>query len=134
MSALRVLMGERGAAPVEAVFAIVFVMMMALGVIQVAFTLYARNVVDSSAHEGARAGIESGRSLDEAEAMAAEVVRNGAGGLVDDLQVTSDIWISGDDEVLRIRVTGRLRSFGIVPFEASFDRTATASRAVGAGS
>ena len=107
---------EEGSAVVESVFAIIFLMLLALGTIEVAFALYGRNVVLSAAHEGARAAVEVGRTPDEAEAIAIDTVRNAAGGLVDDLRV--DVASSAGEGVRSVQVTvaGHLSLLGPLPF------------------
>ena len=104
---------ERGSSPVESLLAIVILLFLALGVIEVAFALYGRNVVAASAHEGARAGIEVGRSSSDAAAVASRAVRSADG-----------------DGVVRVRVSGTLESFGPVPFPIPVSAGATATRDV----
>jgi hypothetical protein len=128
-------MGERnarGSASVESIFAIVFMMLVALGVVQVAFTLYARNVLASAAHEGARAAVERGTPPAEAEGIALATIERAAGGLLEGLRVVSVIETNGGRQMIRVRITGSLRPFGIVPVRISFDETASASRPVAA--
>ena len=62
--------GQSGTAAVESIFAMVFIIVLLLGVVQVAFVLYARNVVAASAHEGARAIVERGSRSDDAASVA----------------------------------------------------------------
>jgi Flp pilus assembly protein TadG len=107
---------ERGSAAIESVFSIVVVIFMMLGVVEIAFSLYARNVVAASAHEGARAAIERGRSTAEAEAIATETVRRSAGGLVDELGVDVGSQLIEGRSVVNVVVTGRVKPFGPIPF------------------
>ena len=120
--------GEGGSAPLETIFAIVLLMVLALGTIQVSLALYARNVVASSAHEGARAAIELGRDPESAEAVARRVVERSAGGLVHDLRVSTSIQRSGIDSTIHVRVTGSLEPLGPVPIRIPFTSTASVSR------
>jgi Flp pilus assembly protein TadG len=106
---------QLGSAAVESVFSIALLMLMVLGVVEIAFTLYARNVVAASAHEGARAAIERGRTDAEARAVAEDTVRQSAGGLIDDLAVGVDTRADGDRSVVSVVVTGTVRPFGPVP-------------------
>jgi Flp pilus assembly protein TadG len=122
---------ERGSAPVETIFAIVFLMLLVLGVLQVAFALYVRNVVASSAHEGARAAIELGRDPASARSIARDVVARSAGGLVRDLDVDTAVGRSSNGSVVRVLVTGSLTPFGPFPISIPFATTAHASRTVG---
>lgn len=59
----------------DAVAAIVLLMILVLGIIQVALTLYGRNVVDASAHEGLRAIVERGAITSNGERVATSMVR-----------------------------------------------------------
>lgn len=107
-------------------FAIIFLITLALGVTQVAFALYARNVVASSAHEGARAAVERGRSDAEAEAIAREVVARSTGSLIEDLSVdVATVGREGERRVT-VRVRGLMRELGPVPIPIPLMSTATA--------
>jgi len=106
---------ERGAAPLEAIFAIVFLMVLAMGIAQLALTLYGRNVVIASAHEGARAATELGRDVGEAEDIARRTVRSAAGSLVENMDIVVTTTTAGDDTIVRVRLTGRLAAIGPVP-------------------
>ena len=119
---------ESGSAAVEASFAIVLLMTIVLGVVEVAFALYSRNVVAAAAHEGARAALEIGRDAEDAARVAKSTVETSAGGLVTGLRVGV---ASRETESLRsivVRVSGRLKPFGPVPIAVPFQETA---RAVG---
>lgn len=119
---------DRGAAPLEAIFAIVFLLLLSLGVAEVALALYGRNVAVSSAHEGARAAIELGRSPIEGAVVAERTVQRAAGELVDDLQVSVSMDEVGANQVVRVRLTGRLRVPGPVPVALPLDVVARAVR------
>jgi hypothetical protein len=118
---------QQGSAPLEAVFAIVILMVLVLGVIEVTFALYGRNVVAASAHEGARAAIERGRSPTEAIAIARGVVEQSAGGLIDDLDVSVTVNEAGGRRLVRVRVGGVLELIGPVPVPLRVSTVATAS-------
>lgn len=124
----RLLKDERGSAPLEAIFGVLLLVIFALGVIQVGLTLYARNVLVSSAHEGARAAIERGRTPHEAQAIATDVISRAAGGLLDDIDVQASSSVVGDTETIVVRVEGALTGFGVVPLPLRFETSATASR------
>jgi Flp pilus assembly protein TadG len=113
---------ERGSAPLESVFAIVMLVVMTLGVLQVAFVLYARNVLMSAAHEGARAAVERGAAATDAEPVAGAVVERSAGGLVSDLSV--DV-ASRSEGRLTVHVRGTVEAVGPVPFAVPVSATAT---------
>jgi hypothetical protein len=121
---------ERGSAPVESLLAIVILLFLALGVVEVAFALYGRNVVAASAHEGARAGIEVGRSPADAAAVASRAVRSAAGALISHLKVDSAATRIGGRLVVRVRVSGTMESFGPVPFPIPVSAAAAATRDV----
>ena len=108
-------MSERGSAAVESVFAVVFLIFMALAVTQVGLALYARNVISSSAHEAARAAIELGRDPQDAVAVAQRTVRSAAGGLVGDIAVEVTTRPAGESSLVVVQVAGRVRSLGPIP-------------------
>jgi hypothetical protein len=117
---------QRGAAPVEMTFAIILLMTLMLGVVQVAFALYARNVVAASAHEGARAAAERGRSPAEAAAIAKDVVGRATGRLIDDLTVDVATGRTARTKTITVRVRGLVTDFGPVPLPIPLSSTATA--------
>jgi Flp pilus assembly protein TadG len=122
---------EEGSAPVELTFAIVVLMLLSLGVIQVGLTLYARNVVLSAAHEGARAAVELDRGTSDASEAARRLVERAAGGVVDDLQVSTSTIEAGNRLVTRGMVSGLLDVPGPIPVSIPVRTTATASREAG---
>ena len=117
---------ERGAVPVESTFAIILLMLLALGVIQVALSLYARNVVAASAHEGARAAVERGFDSQRAEAIVRETVRQATGSLVDDLSVDVRTLRRGGRVVVNVHVGGIVNDLGPIPFPIPLSSNATA--------
>ena len=119
---------QRGSAPIETVFAVGILLFLALGTVQVAFALYARNVMAASAHEGARAAIELGRSPADAIAVARRTVVRSAGGLVEGLRVGVTIQSTGTDSVVRVRIRGWLKALGPVPLPLPVDAVATSTR------
>jgi hypothetical protein len=121
---------QTGSAAMESVFSIVVLVFLVLGVVEVAFSLYARNVVAASAHEGARAAVERGRNPDEAEAIAAETVRGSAGGLVDDIEVYVGTQMAESGETVVVVVRGRVKPFGPIAFPMSLTAKATSTREV----
>ncbi|MFN2488812.1 MAG: TadE/TadG family type IV pilus assembly protein [Actinomycetota bacterium] len=119
---------ERGSAPVDAVISMVLLMVLVLGVVEIAFALYGRNVVAASAHEGARAAIELGRGPGDAVAVATDTVRRSAGGLVSDLDVGVKLEESPLRSLVIVEVTGVLETWGPIPVAVPISVTATASR------
>jgi hypothetical protein len=106
---------EAGSAPVETVFSVTILLLLALGAVQVAFALYGRNVVAASAHEGARAALEVGRGPTDAAAVARRTVQTSAGKLVHDLSVTVSVVRAHARELVVVRVSGVLAPGGPVP-------------------
>lgn len=100
--------------------ALLLILILSLGVIQVAHSLYARNVIAASAHEGARAAAEIGRDLDSARSVAADVIRRATGDLVTDLRVDVASTRAFGAETVSVRVVADLRSWGIVPLPMRF--------------
>ena len=99
----------------ESTFALLFLLFLVLGTIEVAFALYGRNVILSSAHEGARAAAELGRDPSEAAAIARSTVERSAGGIVDEMRVEVDV---GGERLRRIavRVDAIVDAWGPIPF------------------
>jgi Flp pilus assembly protein TadG len=120
--------GERGSAPLELTFAIVFLILLSLGAIQVGLTLYARNVVMSAAHEGARAAVELGRQSSDASETARRYVERAAGGVVDHLRVSTSTVEARGRLFVRVMVTGSLDVPGPVPVSIPVRTTGTAGR------
>ncbi|MFN2388128.1 MAG: TadE/TadG family type IV pilus assembly protein [Actinomycetota bacterium] len=118
---------ERGSAVVESIFAILMLLVLVLGAIEVAFALYGRNVLMTSAHEGARAAIEIGRDPSEAEALALRTVERAAGGLVEALQVRVASLDSGSERRVIVQVRGRVRALGPVPLRIPVEAIARTS-------
>jgi hypothetical protein len=120
---------EEGSAVVESIFGLLLVMTLALGVVQVALGLYARNVVIAAAHEAARAAIELGGSERDATTVARRTVEAGAGGVTRDLVVEAIRERSGDRVAVRVHVEATLEPFGPIPVSLPVSSTATTSRA-----
>jgi Flp pilus assembly protein TadG len=119
---------QRGSAAVETVFALAILLFLVLGTVQVAFALYGRNVMAASAHEGARAAIELGRSPADAIVVARRTVARSAGGLVEGLRVGVAIQRTGAGSLVRVRVRGWLKALGPVPLSLPVDAVATSTR------
>lgn len=122
--------GEDGAAAVESVVAIVLLLFLSLGVVQVALLLYGRNSVYSAAHEGARAGVELGRSPAEAAAVARRAASGAAQALVDGLEVEATAVERGERLIVTVSLSGRLSSLGPLPFSPGVSARATSMRDV----
>jgi hypothetical protein len=107
---------QRGSAAVESVFAVVFLAFVTVALVQVALSLYARNVVVAAAHEGARAAVEVGRDPQEGRAVALRTVSAAAGGLLDDLAIGVSHRVVAEREAFTVSVSGRIRRVGPIPF------------------
>lgn len=121
---------QDGAAAVEPVAAVVLLLLLALGVVQVALVLYGRNSLYSAAHEGARAGVELGRSPAEAAAVARRTAASAVQALVDDLEVEVAAAERGERLIVTVSVSGRLAALGPLPLSPGVRAQATALRDV----
>ncbi|CAN5346313.1 hypothetical protein BH20ACT22_BH20ACT22_09370 [soil metagenome] len=126
-------MSERGSAPLETVFAIAFLLLLVVGAIEVAWALYGRNVLMSSAHEGARAALELGRSSSDAVTIATRSIEQSAGALVDDLDVGVSTETLDGRSTVRVEVSGVLAPWGPVPIPLPVKTAATVSRSATPG-
>lgn len=118
---------ERGSAPIESTFALLLLLLLVLGTIEVAFALYGRNVILSSAHEAARAGIELGRSPEESEAIAKTTMLTAAGGIVDDMDIGVRVLEQGSLSIVAVHVEGTVDAWGPLPFPFRVATVASAS-------
>lgn len=118
---------EMGSAPVESIFAVILLMVLALGTIQVGLALYGRNVVSSAAHEAARAGIELGTTRSEAESIAASMVKTAGGRLVRGLEVRVDAQEDERVRTVRVRIVGTIDVIGPLPLPVPVDARASAT-------
>jgi Flp pilus assembly protein TadG len=125
---LLILRNEKGSTTVESVGAILFLTLLMMGVVHVGLVLYARNVLAASAHEGARAGLELGRTEAEAQQVARVVVRRAAGRAVRDLQVSSSTDAVGSSNLFTVQVSGRAASSVLFPSLGRISVTASVTR------
>lgn len=119
------LTSQKGAAPLDAVIAIALLMLLSLGVIQIALTVYAHNAVSASAYEGARAAAELGTTASTAQAVAERMVRTTVGGLIEDLRVSVSTMRVPEGDLVRVAVIGRQHSLGPIPVVFPVRATAT---------
>ena len=119
---------ERGSAVVESVFAILILLFLALGTIQVGLTLYARNVVQAAVHDGSRAVVEIGNRDVDADAVVREVIGRSAGGLVDELLIDTSIERTADRLFVHVRAGGLLTAPGPIPVDLPITVDSTSSR------
>lgn len=122
------LTSQRGVAPLDAIVAIGLLMILSLGTIQVALTVYARNAISASAYEGARAAAELGSRTTRAHDVAAQMVRTTVGGLLEDVRVSVVTARAPEGELVRVVVAGRQRAFGPIPVRVPVKAEATAVR------
>ena len=120
------LTSQRGAAPLDAVIGITLLMVLSLGAIQVALTVYAYNAATTSAYEAARAAAELGAAPSDARSVAERMVATTAGGLIDDPRVSVSIERAVEGPVVRVGVLGRQRALGPIPVSFPIRAEATA--------
>ena len=121
---------ERGSAVVESLGGVFLLLLLALGTIQVALTLYARNVVQAAVHDGSRAMVEVRGTGTDADALVRTVIERSAGGLLDDLHVETAADEIADRLRVRVRATGTLRPPGPIPLELPISVVSTSSREI----
>ena len=119
---------EHGSAVVESIFAIFFLLFLALGTIQMALTLYSRNVVQAAVHDGSRAVVEIGSHGSDADAIVRQVIGRSAGGLVDRLQVETSVERTADRLFVHVRAAGSLTAPGPIPIDLPITVDSTSSR------
>lgn len=124
----RIIRSPSGNAPVQAIFAIAFFMLLAICVVQVAMLLYARNIVAASAHEGARAAAELGRNPRAAVAIARETIEKSAGRLLDSVDVGVTVQSMNGQSIVTVDVSGRLEYPGPIPVSPTITAHASATR------
>lgn len=124
----RLLADPSGSATIESVYAIVAVMVLVIGVVQVAVSLYARNVILSSAHEGARAAIESGRGPGDAGEIARWMVERSAGNAVKIVSVDTTERTTVDEYLVDVFVRAEIRPLGPIPLTIPVSALASAGR------
>ena len=108
-------------------FGALFVTLLLFGVIEVAFALYGRNVIASSAHEAARAAIELNAIQDPAT-VARSTVERAAGGLIESYDIAVSSARLDERVTVSVRVMGRLDPPGPLPLTIPVDLTATSVR------
>lgn len=110
----------------ESLFAIVMLLFLALGTLQVALALYGRNVVASAAHEAARAGVELGATPEQATAIADDTVRRAGGRLVRDLTVEVSATQDERGRIVQVSLTGTVDVLGPIPIPVPIEAHASA--------
>jgi TadE-like protein len=123
-----VLRKDRGSAPLQSIFSITVLMLLAMGVVEVALFLYGRNMLAASAHEGARAAIELGTDLEDASAIATTTIEKSTGRLLEDVEVAVSLEDLGERSIVVVEVTGRINAPGPIPFGPSVSARASATK------
>lgn len=115
---------------VESIFGMTMLLFLALGTIQVALTLYARNVVQAAVHDGSRAVVEIRGSSSDAEGVARAVIERSAGSLLEGLDVETSVLETADRFVVRVRATGKLAAPGPIPIDLPITVGSTSTREI----
>lgn len=110
---LRRLRSDRGSAVVEFALVSPLVLVVALGVLQVALALHVRSTLTAAAAEGARAGALAHAGAGVAERRAREVIDDALGAQAAD-EVSASVTRIDGVPVVRVAVTGRLPLVGML--------------------
>lgn len=110
----------------ESSFALVFLLTLLLGTVQVVFALYSRNAVQAAAYEGARSAIDRGAAERAAVRAAHNAVARTAGGLVEHLEVAVGRSPIAGGTMVTVEVIARLRPIGPLPMHLPISVTAHA--------
>lgn len=104
--------GEAGSAAVDFVLTMLLVVPLVLGIAQVALVLHVRNVVTSSASEGARVAARSGAAPADGAARARELIARSVGArYADDVSVHRGSTAAGD--VIVVEVAAEVPALGL---------------------
>lgn len=106
---------EDGATLLESIFAVGLLMIMTVGTIQVALLLYARNLVQASAHEAARAAVERDVLDDVATDVARRVVHTSVAPMTRRVEVAVGRTSIGIQDVVTVKVDAILKPHGPIP-------------------
>lgn len=112
-SSLRRLRSDRGSAVVEFALVAPLVLVVALGVLQVALALHVRSTLTAAAAEGARAGALAHSGVGVAERRTREVIDDALGAQAAEDVSASMTRVDGV-AVVRVAVTGRLPLIGML--------------------
>lgn len=114
----------------DAVFGMFVVLFLVLGSIQVALTLYARNVIVAAVHDGSRAAIEVGGSAADADVVARTTIMRSTGDLIEALRVDVTTQEVADRYLVRVVAKGLLTAPGPIPVRIPVSVQSTASREI----
>lgn len=110
----------------DSIVGIVILMLLTTGVIQVALTVYASNVIRASVYEAARAAAEVDAVDGEARAVARRTLEQAAGGLVSGVEISVSYGSAPEGRVVVVEMEGRQRSPGPVPIGLPMRASASA--------
>lgn len=102
---------DAGNATVEFLLVSILVVIVALGVVQLAIAVHVRNILASSAHEGAHYGALADRTASEGEDRTRSLVASALGGLP--MQTDASQVLIDGVPALEMRVTAKLPLIGL---------------------
>lgn len=105
--------GATGQALVETALVLPLLIVLSLGLLQVALYAHARDVLLGAAQEGARLAAEDGRGLEDGLDRLRELARSGLGGTVEPLRTRAQV----DDEQVEITIDTSLSPILPLPLE-----------------
>lgn len=100
---------------VETVVGMSLLMVIAIGTIQIATLLYARNVIRSSAHEITRVAVERGAAESDAVAFGHGLVRDSLGRMLEDLDVEVTSTNAGTQRIVTAYIEAVVEPAGPLP-------------------
>ncbi|MFS2241806.1 TadE/TadG family type IV pilus assembly protein [Microbacterium sp. OR16] len=125
MRARSLLVNERGSSPVEFVLVGALLTALTLAVLQIAFSVYVRNVVHDAAVEGAHHAALADTTLDEGAARTEAVITRAVGAeYAGDVAIGEDMALGHPSVVVRVRTTLPVLGLLGVPFGLEVDARA----------
>lgn len=118
---------ERGSAPVEFVLVGALLTALTLGILQLGFALYVRNVVQDAAVEGAYSASPAGATLDDAIARANHAIATAVGSGANHA-VTAHYSTAHGYDTIEVTITARLPLVGFLGPEQGITAVAHAPR------
>lgn len=118
---------ERGSAPVEFILVGALLTALTLGILQLGFALYVRNVVQDAAVEGAYAAARAGATLEDGIVQTNEAITTAVGGGASQ-QVSAEYSRDGGYETVEVTVIAKLPLAGFLGPERGIMVTAYAPR------
>ncbi len=118
---------ERGSAPVEFILVGALLTALTLGILQLGFALYVRNVVQDAAVEGAYAAARAGATLEDGIVQTNEAITTAVGGGASQ-QVSAEYSRDAGYETVEVTVIATLPLAGFLGPERGIIVTAYAPR------